>query len=332
MVATRERRAIRKTRATSIATSFSTDDTFIDDPEILLHDHEPETATRYAGKLPAHYLFPPTVPLHFDGTLEASLDALLELQQSVPELLPVVTALAEGKKGIDWPALFCAVLALKRSHVETHEENIKTEETVITCPKKKSSYAYKHTKGRYLLTALFLLLARLLLPNQILENRGYMTRLYSERRGTYVRLLLRYDMLFPWKKDGNHYLVVPAEPCQGVPPPLDWNNDELRRPLYPNIWASLLAPPKEGHVTKSVGEKLRHHITELDGYLLVGDEEVEGWGDKELVTKLATVVGVWLWIREMNKKFDDMEVNGWEELVDLMENEWFLDNLNSTTA
>jgi hypothetical protein len=332
MVVIRKRHGVRQTRATSIATNISavsTDVTFFDDPETILHDHEPELAARYTRKLPAHYLLPPTIPLLFEGTLEASLDALLELQQSVPELLPVVTALVMGKKGTDWPTLFCTVLTLKRGHTEAHKDNIKRKDTVTACPQQNSSYANKCTKGRYLLTTLLFLFTRLLLPNQILENRRYMTRLYSDHRGTYVRLLLRYDMLLPWKKNGNHYLVVPAEPSQGVPPQLDWNKDELRRPLYPNIWASLLAPPKGGYATKSVGEKLRHHITELDGYLLVRDVEVDSWGDRELITKMATVVGVWLWIREMNEILDDMEVNGWEGLMNLVGNEWFLDSLNS---
>jgi hypothetical protein len=204
----------------------------------------------------------------------------------------VVTALALGRKKTDWPVLFRAVLALNRPSVEIQKQDLQAENSVPSHPQKSSSHARKCTIGRYLLTILLFLLTRLLIPNQILENRGYMTRLYSERRGTYVRLLLRYDMLLPWKKYGNHYLVVPAEVSSGVPPPLEWNKYDLWRPLYPNVWASLLTPPKEGFVTKTVGEKLRHHVTELDGYLLIRDEEVDNWGDNQLVVKLGSVICV----------------------------------------
>lgn len=94
----------------------------------------------------------------------------------------------------------------------------------------------------------------------------------------------------------------------------------------------MLTPPKEGFVTKSVGEKLRHHITELDGYLLNGNEEVDKWGDSQLVVKLGSVVSVWLWIRKINEKFGDTEMHGWNELTDVVDNKWFLDNVSHVTG
>ena len=68
---------------------------------------------------------------------------------------------------------------------------------------------------------------------------------------------------------------------------------------------------------------MRHHVTDLDQFLLLSDEDMEKWGTTMLLMKLAAAVQHWQWIRENNEVFHDMKVNSYEELSGFAEEcEW----------
>jgi hypothetical protein len=78
---------------------------------------------------------------------------------------------------------------------------------------------------------------------------------------------------------------------------------------------------------------MQHHITDLDGYLLLSDEEVAGWGDLVLVGMVSQILLHWQWLRQNNEMLGEMEVRGWEELDGKMEeNEWIADDVKRTGA
>ncbi|KAF2791939.1 hypothetical protein K505DRAFT_215289, partial [Melanomma pulvis-pyrius CBS 109.77] len=278
-------------------------------------EKSPETKSP-PSRLPPDYQLAPTVPAPFGGTLEASLDALLDFGRTFPALQGAVTHMLEaGGTRKDWAAVFEPMLELSGG----------------LSPEEQQTGA--QTPGRYLLSHLLVLVTRHLLPNQIIENRALMQQLYFERRNTYVRLLLRYDMQLPWKREGGHHVVVSSDPPPARPetqvarvaPPARNPRYPLRCPLMPNILPTLIVAPELGYATKTLSDKMRHHVTALDGYLLLTDESIDAWGEKEFLVRLVAVVGIWQWVRESNDRLGEMEVMGWEELGEGAENAWFLD-------
>ncbi|KAH9861124.1 hypothetical protein IAQ61_010861 [Plenodomus lingam] len=90
-----------------------------------------------------------------------------------------------------------------------------------------------------------------------------------------------------------------------------------RRPLMPNVWPTLLLfPPTHpnGFSTHGVRDRMRHHVTELDGILMYTDEEVSAWSDGLLIARTASALLLWQWLRGNNEILGDMEVDAWEDL------------------
>ena len=175
-------------------------------------------------------------------------------------------------------------------------------------------------RGREALEAILFLVTRKLLPEQIKENRDLMYRMYSAKRGSSLRITLRYDMHREWTKRSNaHHIVVescpPSYPAHAPPPPLLNAAYPDRPPLMPNIIPTLIvAPVAEGYPTKKLAEAMKHHGTELDRWLLLSDEEVEAWDARRLVLGAASAVIMWQWVREGTEMLGEMEVRGWGEL------------------
>jgi hypothetical protein len=195
---------------------------------------------------------------------------------------------------------------------------------------------------RYLTEDVLFLLTRTLLPEQILENRNLMARLYNAKKQLAMRLVLRYDMLRDWKMEAGTHHRDQAVAVASVPPPPSLSKGRVaaaaaatpapapvtmgqrakkekekypfRRPLLPNIIPTLIAAPTGGFTTHGVRERMKHHVTDLDSYLLLEDDEVGGWTGVKLLGKLCQVVLHWQWLRGNNEVLDGMEVKGWEDL------------------
>lgn len=73
---------------------------------------------------------------------------------------------------------------------------------------------------------------------------------------------------------------------------------------------------------------MKHHITDLDNYLLLTDEMVARWSDAMLVGMTSQIVLQWQWLRRNNEVLLDMEVLGWEELEGRADEcEWIADDV-----
>ena len=73
---------------------------------------------------------------------------------------------------------------------------------------------------------------------------------------------------------------------------------------------------------------MKHYVTDLDGWLLLSDEEVRGWSDEFLVARTSMIVLMWQWLTKNNEVMEDMEMGGWEELEGKAEDsEWFADDV-----
>ena len=196
---------------------------------------------------------------------------------------------------------------------------------------------------RDLIEELLFLLTRTLLPEQIVENRGLMARLYNAKKQLAMRLALRYDMLREWKMEAGTYHRDQAVTVASEPPPERTNlpapapaavSEDVRRkfpfrcPLLPNIIPTLMAAPPGGFTTHGVRERMKHHVTELDAYLLLEDEEVAGWTGLKLQTTVIQVLLHWQWLRQNNAVLDEMEVHGWEDLEGKAdESEWIAEDV-----
>lgn len=135
-----------------------------------------QTPQKVPLKLEPHYTLPPTIPSPFTGTLEASLDAILAWSQricpAVESVQRLVSTLLEAvNPDTNWPSLL---------------------EEIYTTPTIEPLHA------RDLVTELLFLVTRTLLPEQIVENRAALARLYETRKHTAIRFVLRYDMLREW--------------------------------------------------------------------------------------------------------------------------------------
>ncbi|KAF2689820.1 hypothetical protein K458DRAFT_474271 [Lentithecium fluviatile CBS 122367] len=271
------------------------------------------TTTTYtpsrAANIPPAYLLPPTIPSPYTGTLEASLDAILDFTRVYPNLRPLTAVLlADVDLTTNWPVLLQTTLK-----GETAENE------------------------REMLEEIMFLVTRVLLPEQVAENRALMLRLYEAKKTTSVRVSLRYDMLRKWTRGGHaHDMVVESRPAlppplpsspssipvsasRPAPPPDPISNPKLpaRPPFRPNVLATLIAAPAQythGYPTRKLGEAMRHHVTELDRWMLLTDEEVAQWEGKRLWMGVCGVLVMWQWLRRDTEVLGEMEVGGWQEL------------------
>ncbi|KAJ6198990.1 hypothetical protein J3E72DRAFT_393816 [Bipolaris maydis] len=261
---------------------------------------QPSQPPQTPQKLPAYYSLAPSIPSPFTGSLETSLDAILafgQLYAAIPGVTPLITKLLEPvSTDTNWAAILSALATATPLH------------------------------ARYLMTELLFLATRTLLPEQIAENRAMLGRLYERKKQLAIRLLLRYDMLREWKLEPSQSSYrdqpitiasaapvagfVAPEPVVGVASP----KYPYRRPLLLNVIPTLIAAPVGGYTSQSVRERMRHHVTELDAYLMLGDEEVERWSEGRVKSKVCFVLMHWQWLRGNNATLDDLEVLDWEEL------------------
>ncbi|KAJ8107944.1 hypothetical protein OPT61_g8515 [Boeremia exigua] len=260
-------------------------------------------------RIPPHYLLAPTVPSPFTGTLEASLDAILHWGTLHAATTPVKEELLRPvRTSTNWPVLLSSTIG--------------------------ASSTLEHNMARMLLEEFVFLITRILLPEQIAENRLAMGRLYDRRKQLAIRLVLRYDMLREWSVGGGttgkrEMSVASVPPLaasnanQSTIPALGNTNNVgsraeehryRRTALLPNVWPTLIAAPPGGYTTHGVRERMKHYVTPLDSYLLLSDEEVAGWNDKWLVVRASQIVLQWQWLRQKNETLDEMEKTEWEEL------------------
>ncbi|KAF1935482.1 hypothetical protein EJ02DRAFT_302969, partial [Clathrospora elynae] len=273
---------------------------------------EAPQATSKPEKVATQYHLPPTIPSPFTGNLEASLDAVLEWGSRYAGTQAIVdTLLQKVITPTDWPGILRNVY------------------TFASAPP---------GLARYLVEELLFLVTRTLLPEQISENRGILGRLYDRKKQLAIRVVLRYDMLREWKMEqGTHHrdqaVAIPSLPPTGLepPPPIAVERQDLfphRRPLLPNIIPTIIAAPPGGFTTHGVRERMKHHVTDLDEYLLLKDEKVADWSDMMLVGMTSQVVLQWQWLRQNNEILQEMEVYGWEELDGLRDEcEWIADDV-----
>lgn len=252
--------------------------------------------------LPPHYSLAPIQPPPFAGTLDASLDAILDFSRTRPQLtLLTDLLLRKADTSTNWKELFDLVLD-------------------------------KALNGRALLEDLLFLVTHTLLPAQVLENRRLMYDAYANVKNLSGRCVLRYDMLREWqRRNATSFAVVEGRPAEEVNvSPLVGVRDQRypdRRPLMQNIVPTLIAPPVGGYGTAKLKEAMKHHVTGLDKYLLLTDGEVVAWGRRRLVLMLAAVVLHWQWLRENTTLLADMDVGQWECLGGKAdENAWVRDS------
>ena len=167
--------------------------------------------------------------------------------------------------------------------------------------------APENVRGRETLHSLVFLLTRSLLPNQIAQNRALLALLYERRKHLAIRFKLRYDMLCEWGVDG----VVGVA---SVPPALvaedqqenghsvlqdtgivtegleetelehaTQEGEKQERCLMPNIWSTHIAAPATGYSTHGVRERMKHHVTNLDAWLLLTDSQICAWSAQMLL-------------------------------------------------
>jgi hypothetical protein len=236
-----------------------------------------------AKRVPAHYTLAPTVPSPFPGTLEGSLDAILSWGQT------------EGNEN----ARARVADTLLRPVVAT------TNWPVVLAPFVAPSNAENDGVGgdRAALQSLLFLLTRTLLPNQITQNRAQLALLYDRRKQLAIRLKLRYDMLREWSLDAmGHVVAIPSLPPAAIPSLADGNEgndiEGSATPLLPNLWATLIAAPAGGFTTHGVRERMKHHVTGLDAWLMLEDRQVCAWNDRMLLGKSGYVL--WGFARHSN--------------------------------
>jgi len=293
--------------------------TVSDAPSLLEQDTPGKSARKEAAaaRLSAHYHFAPTVPNPFAGTLEASLDAIqawgrVHSNLGTKGLHPLIdTLLRPVDSKTNWPALFSAL--------EDRPAG----------------------RFRYLCEELLFLVTRTLLPEGIVQNRALMARLYDRKKQLAMRLVLRYDMLREWKMEHGATnrempVAVASVPPMGMPAP-----DLVpvtfpakfphRRARLPNIIATVIAAPAGGYGTHGVIARMKHHVTALDDYLLLTDEEVAGLSGIALLERVWQVLLHWQWLRQNNEMLEEMEVHGWEELEGKAdESEWIADDVKKS--
>jgi hypothetical protein len=271
-------------------------------PERALED-QPDTAKEQAH-IPEHYFLSPANPSPFEGTLDASLDAILEFGRYYPDAMAVMDVLrAPVSTSTDWKIILGTALRLDEASLLP--------------------------TARLLLEDIFFLVTRKLFPEQIAQNRKLMAQLYETKKSQSMRTSLRYDMLLEWfKRNNNHFFIVESRPLPVLRNPLLAPTGYAqqypgRYPRMENVWASLIAGPPEGWRSHKKAETMKHHITGLDELLLFTDSEVQGWSSIKLFQKTLQVLLLWQWLRKNTEKMEDMDVDSWKELEGRAEeSEW----------
>jgi hypothetical protein len=235
-----------------------------------------------ATLVPLHYTLAPTVPSPFSGTLDASLNAIHDFGSLHAGTQDVVNGLLQPVSSrANWP------LVLRSVYTDTDP-------------------------GRAALEEVLCLVTRTLLPEQITENRSAMARLYDRKKQLAIRLTLRYDMLRDWKFGGTgHTMAIASLPAPASRGTTDIQIEGPRRAFMPNIIATLIAAPVGGWTTHAVRERMKHHVTDLDKYLLLDDEKVSSWSDQTLLSMTAQVILQWQWLRQNNDVLGEMEIFGY---------------------
>lgn len=182
------------------------------------------------------------------------------------------------------------------------------------------------------------LVTRTLLPEQITENRTLMEKMYSMKKNLSTRVVLRYDTLREWqKRDHSHFVMVdsipPSIPAIAPPPPVENPLFPDRRPLLPNIIPTLIAAPAGGWGPKKLVDAMRHHVTELDRFLLLTDEEIASLSGSRLLVMLSAVLMQWKWLRKSTEELAALEANAWEAMdVRADDNELVRDTRSNETG
>lgn len=268
----------------------------------------PKKLDRAPFRTEPHYSFPPTEPSPFKGTLDASLEALLKFGIRYPNSMSILDSLRQYHSDTDWKDMLVKVLG--------------------------SGDKTKMGNGYLLLVELLFLMTRTLFPEQIAQNRACMRRMYIANTRLSVGMTLRYDMKFivkaPDQSNRTLYTVQSCRPEHTVGASVSAEYDQLhagRRPLLPNIWATLIAEPVELYETDLLRASMKHHISKMDKWLLFEDEEVAGWSSERLIWNLVQVLVQWQWLIKDTERMEKMEVGGWEELAVPMDQcEWVRDD------
>lgn len=300
--------------------------------------HSLPTPSPTSTRVAAHYTLPPTVPSPFAGTLDASLEHIFSFGTShaprnggVQGVLD--TLLRPVDSGTNWPVLLRDI--------------------------------YLGESGREVLEEILFLVTRALLPQQVAENRAAMGRMYERKKSLAIRMVLRYDMLRGWRGEGvgsvppslppaaasngaahtnghasgdgktngsgngngvvngNANIDIEMSDTSTLPTP---SSPWKRQHLMPNILPTLIAAPPHGYSTHGVRERMKHHPTALDTYLLLSDKTVARWSDQTLLAMASQIVLQWQWLRQNNEMFADMEVYGYEEVEGRADEcEWVVD-------
>jgi hypothetical protein len=258
----------------------------------------------HATHVPSHYTLAPTVPSPFSGTLDASLDAIQDFGSLHAGTQGVVNSLLQpASSRADWPLILGAVYTDAGA-------------------------------GRTALEEVLCLATRTLLPEQITENRSAMARLYDRKKQLAIRLTLRYDMLRTWKLDGaGHTMAIASLPAPAPEVQVDPEPIGPRRAFMPSIISTLIVAPDGGWTTHAVRERMKHHVTDLDTYLLLSDEKISSWSDQTLLSMTAQVLVQWQWLRQNNDTLGEMELFGYEELEGRADEcEWIADEIKKKTG
>ncbi|OAL06332.1 hypothetical protein IQ06DRAFT_362611 [Phaeosphaeriaceae sp. SRC1lsM3a] len=288
----------------------------------------PPAASPVSTHAAAHYSLAATVPSPFTGTLDASLDLILDFGREHADAnagvqTVVDTLLRPVDSGTNWPILLRGV--------------------------------YLRAKGREMLEEILFLVTRTLLPEQVAENREMMARMYERKKHLAIRMVLRYDMLREWNGEGVASVAPPAGvvtaktnghanangngalhgirggDADGDVEMRDADATTInvwkRRELMPNIIATLIAAPEGGWTTHAVRERMKHHPTSLDTYMLLSDEAVSKWSDQNLLCMTAQIALQWQWLRNNNEMFAEMEVYAYEDLEGKADEcDWIVDD------
>ncbi|KAF2020999.1 hypothetical protein BU24DRAFT_469765 [Aaosphaeria arxii CBS 175.79] len=265
--------------------------------------------------LPNFYYLDPTVPSPYDVEPEESLECLLQFQRVFPKLIPITTVLLQAHtRKTNWAQVL-------NSFLDGQDPEISREE-------KKS-----------MVVELLLYITRVLLPFQIAVNRRLLAQLYAERKGTNLRLLLRYDMLREWKPKKHSgksnlaaltYWVESAEPVNTYMNVADGSASgedgmDSLPPLAMNVIPTLIAAPAGGWRIMSVRDKMRHNVTALDDILMLKREQLVRMGKMMFTVKFAETVLLWQELMTNNEMLEDFKAKDWEGLGTGEANEWIKD-------
>ncbi|RMZ74467.1 hypothetical protein GMOD_00003512 [Pyrenophora seminiperda CCB06] len=298
--------------------------------------------------LPPYYHLAPTVPTPFSGTLDAALDAILLFNQRyntrrIKGFQPIIDALLSPVEAdTAWHSLLLAMSDAKPAGTT----RLLWTDLVFLVTRTLLPEAIAENRG---------LLARLYERRKHLAIRLVLRYdMVREWKMEYVNSSARWrDMAVTVASEPAPAAAAAARTRTSglsfvsgkvavIPPPKDgvekkkkkknvtWyrEDEDFRRALIPNILPTLIAAPEQGYSTHGVRERMKHHVTDLDAYLVITDEEAAGWSSVRLLGMACTCILHWQWVRQNNDILADMEVRGWDELDGKAEEcEWIADEM-----